>query len=74
MTHEGRMTRGADNVKTGRFLDNADTKYFLENKPKEKSKPVKKGVKKVSDENKHPDESDSAETETETKDKDEVDE
>ena len=71
MTHEGRMARGADNVKTGRFLDNADTLYFLENKSKEKSKPTKKGVKKVSDEDQRTVKPDSAESESEAEDKEE---
>lgn len=41
MTHEGRMERGKKNYESGKksLLDNADTKYFLENKPKDKPKP-----------------------------------
>ena len=50
MTQEGRMARGEANVKAGKFLDNSETLYFLENKPKEKSKPKKKGVEKVGEE------------------------
>ena len=38
MSHEGRMARGEENFNEG-FLDNEDTRYFLENK--EEVKPVK---------------------------------
>ena len=48
MTHEGRMLRGEANYKLG-LLNNADTKYYLENKPvaakpKAKPKPKKEEV------------------------------
>ena len=50
MTHDGRMTRGEANFKSGKkaLLNNADTLYYLDNKPKEvvEAKPKKK-VKEV---------------------------
>ncbi len=51
MTHEGRMLRGEQNYLSGnkKLLENEDTKYFLENKPKEEEKPEPK-KKKAKDE------------------------
>ena len=48
MTHEGRMQRGEENLKTGkkRLLNNEDTKYFLANKKEDKPKPNKPKPKK----------------------------
>jgi len=45
MTHKGRMLRGEANFKAG-LLDNADTQYYLDNKPKKEAKPKKKEDKK----------------------------
>ena len=35
MSHEGRMSRGKANVDAEKLLDNADTLYYLANKPAE---------------------------------------
>ena len=48
MTHDGRMARGEANVKANILLDNADTKYFLDNKPKEVKKDDKRNSKSKS--------------------------
>jgi hypothetical protein len=50
MTHEGRLTRGEENVKKGILLDNEDTKYFLKYQEKNKPKKETKKVKEVKDE------------------------
>ena len=47
MTHDGRIARGEANFKSGKksLLDNADTLYYLDNKPKDEVK-EKKATKK----------------------------
>ena len=46
MTHEGRMARGEEKFSKG--LQDIETQYYLDNKPK--SKPTRKGAKKMSEE------------------------
>lgn len=50
MTHEGRMQRGAENVKKGILPDNEDTLYYLKNHGSEAApaaeEPPKKSRKK----------------------------
>jgi hypothetical protein len=42
MTHEGRMARGKKNSDSGILLENADTLYYLNNKPADETKQEKK--------------------------------
>jgi len=47
MTKEGRLQRGKENFKRGRFLDNPETKEYIATMPKETKTEVAKESKNV---------------------------